>query len=141
MTPVERAAYQRGMEDARSAMVIATAEVTDPEFLAVLSRAFRAVTEEIAAVVGIVPAGHRVNYLAMVQEAARQAAEASGVFGGEVKTVTTPIGTLSCWTYPAWVGAGYRFEYKLNGSRVTVRQIIALGLAQRATTRNRKVKG
>lgn len=121
-------------------MVAHTVSVVDADFLAVLSRAFRAVSEEIAAVTGIVPAGHRVDYLAIVQEKVRQALDASGVEGGESATVQTPIGLLWCWTYPCWVGPKRRSEYKLNGERVTVKQIIALGLAQRPTSRERKKK-
>lgn len=136
MTPAERAAYQRGMEAARSAMVLATADVTEPAFLAVLSRAFRAVSEEIARVNGVVPAGHRVDYLSMVQEAARQAAgdRESGGIAGRV----TPLGTLECGTCKR--GDSWHSWYTLNGERVTVRQIKALGLAQRPTTRVRKRK-
>jgi hypothetical protein len=139
MTPAERAAYQRGMEVARSIMVVETAPISDAHGLAVLSLAFRAVNEEIAKVAGVVPAGHRVDYLALVQAKARQVLDASGVSGGEVATVQTPIGVLSCWTYPV-LGWKYRSEYKLNGQRVTVRQIVALGLAQRPTSRERKRK-
>lgn len=135
MTPAERAAYQRGMEAARSTMVLHTSHVTDAAMLAVLSRAFRAVTEEIARVNGVIPAGHRVDYLSMVQEAAKAAIDGTGMGGDERMT---PIGLLSCWTV---VKNGKMFSiYKLNGQRVTVREIIALGLAQRPTTRVRKMK-
>ncbi len=136
MTTVERAAYQRGMEAARSAMVLATADVTEPAFLAVLSIAFRAVSEEIARVNGVVPAGHRVDYLSMVQEAARQNADEETGVGGALQM--TPIGKLFCGTEKR--GDSWRSWYKLNGERVTVRQIKALGLAQRPTTRVRKRK-
>lgn len=135
MTPVERAAYQRGMEAARSVMVAHTVSINDERTLAVLSLAFRAVTEEIAKVTGIVPAGHRVDYLALVQEAARQAVDETGMGGADR---LTPIGILHCWATEV---NGKRYAiYKLNGERVTVKQIIALGLAQRPTSRDRKKK-
>lgn len=135
MTPAERAAYQRGMEAARSTMVAHTVSVVDADFLAVLSLAFRAVSEEIAKVAGVVPAGHRVDYLAMVQAAARQAVDETGMGGADR---LTPIGMLHCWATEV---NGRRYAiYKLNGQRVTVRQIIALGLAQRPTSRERKKK-
>lgn len=137
MTPAERAAYQRGMEAARSIMVAETVAIVDAHGLAVLSLAFRAVSEGIAKVAGVVPAGHRVDYLAMVQEGARQAAIQPGTNVGYSERIT-PIGTISCST-GLWEGR-WTSVYRLNGQRVTVRQIIDLGLAQRPTSRERKKK-
>lgn len=134
-------AYRRGLKDARSIMVEATAEITDPASLSVLSKAFSMLNREIAGVTGRVEGGERIDYLAMVQRQAR-AAWRGGLAGsadaGAAATVKTPLGPLMCEA--RMTAEGWFSEYYLNGERIAVREIKALGLAQRPTTRNRRKK-
>lgn len=133
--------YRRGLKDARSIAVEGTAEITDPASLAILSRMFTTLNREIAAVTGRVEGGERIDYLAMVQRNARASWRGGGGFEGvgSVATVKTPIGPLmceACFTAERkWLST-----YYLNGERIAVREIKALGLAQRPTTRNRRKK-
>lgn len=136
-----QADYSRGMKDARSLMVEATAEITDPASLSILSKAFSMLNREIASVTGRVEGGERIDYLAMVQRQARAAWRSEGGFDGvgSVATVKTPLGPMMCeacfTSEKTW-----QSTYYLNGERIAVREIKALGLAQRPTTRNRRKK-
>lgn len=127
------AEYRRGMEDARAAMVDATAYVTDPDTLEVLARAFADLNRAISAAAGVIVGSERVDYLMKAQTKARGAGKDGG--SGSTKT---PLGELTCMT---WTAEGRRTStYTLAGKQITVREIKALGLAQRPTTRNRKSK-
>lgn len=121
----------RGMRDARSIMVEATAHMTDPDSVAILSRAFDALNREISALRGRIESVSRIDYLERVQLKAR------GEYGG-VATENTPLGPLLCEA--TLIDGQWHSEYYLNGERIAVREIKALGLAQRPTTRNRRKK-
>jgi hypothetical protein len=128
------------MKDARSVIVEATKHMTDPDSLAILSRAFTILNREIATVTGRVEGGDRIDYLAMAQRKAREAWRgdrgSDGMMG--LSTIKTPLGPLMC---EARMGdGGWTSQYYLNGERIAVREIKALGLAQRPTTRNRRKK-
>jgi len=129
-----QAEYRRGMEAARSVMTVETAEITDPEALAILARAFAALNREISQVKGKVVGGDRIDYLQIAQIRARAAGNAGGS-----ASVRTPLGDLVCMT---WLADGVRrtSQYTLAGEEITVREIKALGLSQRPTSRNRKRK-
>jgi hypothetical protein len=127
------AEYRRGLEDARAVLVDATAYVTDPDMLEVLARAFADLNRVISGVAGVIVGNERIDYVERVQVKARAAGNAGGS-----ASVKTPIGELTCMT---WIDAGKRqSEYTLAGSRISVREMKALGLAQRPTTRNRRPK-
>jgi hypothetical protein len=119
------------MEDARGLMVEATAHIVDPDTLEVLAMAFAHLNRSISALAGVIVGGERVDYLEKVQVKARAAGNAGG--SGSVRT---PIGELTCMT---WIDErGRQSNYTLAGKKISVREIKALGLAQRPTTRNRK---
>jgi len=130
--------YKRGLKHARSIMVEATADITDPDSVTVLAKAFIILNREIAAVTGRVEGGERIDYLAMVQRKARDEWRSGGGFDevDGAAVVTTPIGRLSCEA--RFGDDGWASTYYLNGERIAVREIKALGLAQRPTTRNRR---
>lgn len=99
----------------------------------------------------------RVDYLRMVQDAARGAwtkqdaeAQAMRARGEEFEIdasasarVTTPLGTLRAVVWRThWRGGrmAWASEYSLNDEPITVAEIRAAGLAQRPTTRRRQRK-
>lgn len=133
--------YRAGMEHARSVMVEATAEIADPEACRILTLAFQRLNSEINRYAGKIVTGDRVDYLEWVQLKARQAwvdGRMSQTTKAAVSSVTTPLGALTCET---WMEAGkdrWQSLYTLAGEPITVREIKALGLAQRPTTRERK---
>lgn len=124
--------YKRGLKHARSIMVEGTADISDPDSVTILAKAFIILNREIAAVTGRVEGGERIDYLERVQWKAR------GDVGG-IATENTPIGPLMCEATRNADGV-WASTYYLNGERIAVRDIKALGLAQRPTTRNRRKK-
>lgn len=124
-------ARREGMRYARSALVQATAGITDPESVSILSKAFAEVNREISALRGRIEGCERIDYLERVQ--LRSRGEAGGI-----ATENTPLGPLMCEA--TLIDGEWASEYYLNGERIAVREIKALGLAQRPTTRNRRKK-
>lgn len=125
-------ARREGMRYVRSALVQATAGITDPESVSILAKAFAEVNREISALRGRIEGCERIDYLERVQWRARGAA-------GGIATENTPLGPLMCEAVLGSDGS-WSSTYYLNGDRIAVREIKALGLAQRPTTRNRRKK-
>lgn len=147
VTPIHPAtakdAFRAGLEAARSIMLNETAEIADPEACRILTLAFIQLNREIDHHAGRIVSGDRIDYLERVQLKARQAwvdGRMSQTTKTAVASTETPLGALICET---WMEAGkdrWQSTYTLAGEQITVRQIKALGLAQRPTTRERKPK-
>lgn len=134
---ISEASYRSGMEHARKVMAEVTAEIINPDACRILTIAFSRLNDEINRYAGKIVTGDRIDYLERVQLEARQGwlVKRSGDGCGSTRT---PLGVLSCRT---WMEAGkdrWQSLYMLAGEPITVREIKALGLAQRPTTRDRK---
>lgn len=138
---ISEASYRSGMEHARKVMAEVTAEIINPDACRILTIAFSRLNDEINRYAGKIVTGDRIDYLEQVQLKARQAwvdGRMSQTTKAAVASVPTPLGALLCET---WMEAGkdrWQSLYMLAGEPITVREIKALGLAQRPTTRERK---
>lgn len=135
MNPIQKEAYQSGLEHARK-LLVANTDGVWPCFLEeAISKAVRDINGEISKLTGRVELGNGIDYVEYVRDRALAIVDSGQPQG--VKEVDTPIGKLSCWT---WLGATGKptSSYTLDGHCVTVDEMKRLGLAQRPTTRNRK---
>lgn len=135
MNPIQKEAYQSGLEHARKLLVANTDGVSDGHLQEAVSQAIRDINGEISKMTGRIELGHSIDYVEFVREYATHFV-LKGEADGHAEVVT-PIGKLSCWT---WLGTTGKptSSYTLDSHCVTVAEMKRLGLAQRPTTRNRK---
>lgn len=90
-----------------------------------------------------------IDYLTRVQEQAhaawqrRHASDKTGIANDATAQVVTPLGILQLTAWrTTWQGGrvAWAGEYALDGEPITIAEIKAAGLAQRATTRARRRK-